>query len=316
LLEFAIAEISFPVGRIQFLDMHPMLFAEFLWATGQDRLADIVLDIPAALPDSVHRRLMSELRTFCFIGGMPEVVAGYLETESFQHASQVVGDLCETYRLDFPKYARRSDPDCIDMVFRGLARNIGHQVKYTRLTDAWAHTTVKRAVNLLDMARIIKRVPSTSPTGLPLGASISDRKFKAIMLDVGIWQYLSGMRIDSAIAEDDLMDIHRGAMAEQFVGQEMMVSQGSDLFYWARDARGSSAEVDYLAVIQDAIIGVEVKSGPAGRLRSMHLLLETYRNCAGGLVFSTDPYLELPDQKLTFIPLYHTFAATRSVHQA
>ncbi len=316
LLEFAVADMPFPVGRIQILDMHPMIFAEFLRATGRDMLADIVLGEPAVVPDSVHRLLMSELKKYCLIGGMPEVVARYLETESIQQASRVVGDLCETYRLDFPRYSRRSDPDCIDTVFHGLARNLGHQVKYSRLTDAWAHTTVKRAVNLLDMARIIKRVPSASPSGLPLGASISDRKFKAIMVDVGIWQYLSGMRIDSAIAEDDLLDIHRGAMAEQYVGQEMMVSQSSDLYYWAREARGSSAEVDYLAVIQDSIFGVEVKSGPAGRLRSMHLLLESYPNCAGGLVFSTAPYTELPEKRLTFIPLYHTYAATRSVHQA
>jgi len=312
LLEFAIADIPFPVGRIQFLDMHPMIFAEFLWATGQDKLADIVLGVPTAVPDSVHHLLMSELKKYCLIGGMPEVVSRFLETGSIQDASRVIGDLCETFRLDFLKYSRRSDPDCIDTVFRSLGRNLGNQVKYSRLTDAWAHTTVKRAVNLLDMARIIKRVPSASPSGLPLGALSSDRKFKAIMVDLGIWQYLSGMRIDTAIAEEDLLDIHRGAMAEQFVGQEMMVSQGSDLFYWAREARGSSAEVDYLAVMQDSIFGVEVKSGPAGKLRSMHLLLETYQNCAGGMVFSTGPYSELPDQKLTFIPLYYTYSATRS----
>ena len=155
LLEFAIADIPFPVGRIQFLDLHPMIFAEFLWATGQDKLADIVLGMPAAVPDSVHHLLMSELKKYCLLGGMPEVVARYLETESIQQASRVIGDLCETFRLDFPKYSRRSDPDCIDTVFRGLARNLGHQVKYSRLTDVWAHTTVKRAVNLLDKARII-----------------------------------------------------------------------------------------------------------------------------------------------------------------
>ena len=313
LLEFAITDIPFPVGRIQFLEMHPMVFAEYLWATGQEKLAEIVLGVPEAVPDSVHHLLMSELKKYCFIGGMPEAVARYVESESIQQAAQVVGDLCETYRHDFPKYSRRADPDCLDSVFRSLAKNLSHQVKYSRLSDAWAHSTVKRAVNLLNRARIIKRVPSASPSGLPLGASASDRKFKAILVDVGIWQHLSGMRIDTAYAENDLMAIYRGAMAEQFVGQEMMVSQGSDLYYWAREARGSSAEVDYLAVVQDSIFGVEVKSGPAGRLRSMHLLLQTYKNCAGGMVFSSAPYSELPEQRLTFIPLYFVYTATRSV---
>ncbi|MCJ7812683.1 helix-turn-helix domain-containing protein, partial [bacterium] len=89
-------------------------------------------------------------------------------------------------------------------------------VKYSHLTDAWAHTTVKRAVNLLDKARVIKRIPSASPSGLPLGASIADRKFKAIMVDVGIWQYLSGMRIDTAISEDDLLDVHHFFLNDYF----------------------------------------------------------------------------------------------------
>ena len=313
LLEFAVADIPFPVGRIQFLEMHPMIFAEFLWATGQDRLAEIVLGVPETVPDSVHQLLMSELKKYCFIGGMPEAVARYVETASIQQAAQVIGDLCETYRHDFSKYSRRADPDCLDAVFRSLARNLSHQVKYSRLSDAWAPTTVKRAVNLLHKARVIRRVPSASPSGLPLGASASDRKFKTIMVDVGIWQHLSGMRIDTAYAEDDLLAMYRGAMAEQFVGQEMMVSQGSDLYYWAREARGSSAEVDYLAVVHDSIFGVEVKSGPAGRLRSMHLLLQTYQNCAGGMVFSAGPYSEFPEQRLTFIPLYFVYTATRSV---
>lgn len=313
LLEFAITDIPFPVGRIQFLDMHPIIFAEYLWAVGQERLAEIVLGVPAPVPETVHDLLMAELKKYCFIGGMPEAVSTYVETGSIQQASNVHGELCETYRQDFSKYARRADPDCLDAVFRGVARDLGHHVKYSRLTDACAHTTVKRAVNLLSKASIITKVPAASPSGLPLGSSASERKYKAFLVDVGIWQHLSGMRIDTAYAEEDLMDIYRGAMAEQYVGQEMMVSQGSDLYYWARETRGSSAEVDYLAVMDGSIFGIEVKSGPAGRLRSLHSLLQTYQNCAGGLVFSAGPYSELPEQRLTFLPLYFVFAATRSV---
>jgi hypothetical protein len=130
------------------------------------------------------------------------------------------------------------------------------------------------------------------------------------MLDIGLWQHLSGFPAGAAFLEADLLDMHRGAMAEQFVGQEMRVTQGSSLYYWARDARGSSAEVDYLAVIDDTVFGVEVKSGPAGRLRSLHLLLQTQPACAGGFVFSTAPYRDLPAQRLTFLPLYFACSAT------
>lgn len=125
-----------------------------------------------------------------------------------------------------------------------------------------------------------------------------------------MWQYLSGMKSGVEYATNDLLNIYRGAMAEQFVGQEMMVSQDSNLYYWARDVRGSSAEVDYLATIDGAIWAIEVKSGTAGRLKGLHSLLNSYPNVAGGLVFSSSPFALLAKQKLTFLPLYMAFGTT------
>ena len=93
---------------------------------------------------------------------------------------------------------------------------------------------------------------------------------------------------------------------------EMMVSQSSGLYYWARDAKSSNAEVDYLAVMDGTVYPVEVKSSAAGSLKSLHLLLKTYPNCPKGLVFSSRPYAELPEQKLTFLPLYYAYSATQA----
>ena len=135
------------------------------------------------------------------------------------------------------------------------------------------------------------------------------------MVDVGMWQHLSGMKSAAEYTKDDLLNIYRGAMAEQFVGQEMMVSQDAELYYWAREARGSTAEVDYLAVVDGTLRAVEVKSGAAGKLKSLHLLLETYPNVEGGLVFSSGPYAQLREQNLTFLPLYWASSATRGAPQ-
>jgi hypothetical protein len=99
-------------------------------------------------------------------------------------------------------------------------------------------------------------------------------------------------------------------MAEQFVGQEMAVSQNGPLYYWSRSAKSSSAEVDYLAVLDSRIHPVEVKSGASGSLKSLHLFLSSYPDCGRGLVFSTRPYADLPDQNITFIPIYSAYWAT------
>jgi predicted AAA+ superfamily ATPase len=160
------------------------------------------------------------------------------------------------------------------------------------------------------MARIITKVPSASPRGLPLGPTASARKIKAITLDIGLWQHLSGVSADREYSRSDLLDIHRGALAEQFVGQEMLASLNTDLHYWARRARGSTAEVDYLVVVDGTIVPVEVKSGASGRLRSMHLLLKEYPKIPRGIVFSSRMYSALPEQRLQFIPLYHACSAT------
>ena len=132
------------------------------------------------------------------------------------------------------------------------------------------------------------------------------------MVDLGVWQHLRGVRPGPEYAREDLLDVHRGAMAEQFVGQEMAASQRGDLYYWSREARGSSAEVDYLAVVDGDIYGVEVKSGPPGRLRSLAALLDGYPNCKGGLALSAAPYAQDPKSRITHVPLYFAYSATRS----
>lgn len=96
----------------------------------------------------------------------------------------------------------------------------------------------------------------------------------------------------------------------------MMATQNSELYYWSREARGSAAEVDYLAVMDGLIRAVEVKSGVAGRLRSLHMLLKSYPNLRGGMVFSSGKYAKLPKQKLTLLPLYWVSSATKSGRQA
>jgi len=310
LLEFVLSEISFPVGRLQFLEMHPMSFVEYLWAIGKDKAAETVQSRPGPVSASVHAMLLDELKRYCFVGGMPEAVGTYVRTQSIQETFSVHDELCENYRQDFSKYAPRCDPACIDTVLLSAARDLGQQVNYSRLAGGFSHKTAKKALALLAKARLVREVRSATPSGLPLGAATSTKRRKAILLDVGLWQHLAGMKAETEFARKDLLGVYRGAMAEQLVGQEMTLSQGPDLYYWSRAERGSSAEVDYLAVIDESIHGIEVKSGPAGKLKSMHRLLEDYPNCRG-IVFSSGPYAELPEQNLTFIPLYFALSATR-----
>ena len=308
LLEFVMKDITFPVGRVQFLNMHPMTFAEFLMATGKGMAAETIQSPPGLLSESIHQMLLFELRNYFFIGGMPECVKAFIHNRKFQSAFEIQAQLVDTFRQDFSKYAPYSDKRCLNAVFTNTARSIGQQIKYTRLADGFSMPTIKKAFDLLIRAKIINKVSSASPAGLPLGFTASEKKFKATLIDIGLMQHLCGMHLGDEFQKSDLLAIYQGALAEQFVGQELLAAGQGDLYYWSRDAKSSTAEVDYLVIKDGKIIPVEVKSSASGRLRSLHMILKSYKNISEGNVFSSAEFSRLPEQKLTFIPIYYVYS--------
>lgn len=124
------------------------------------------------------------------------------------------------------------------------------------------------------------------------------------MLDIGLMQRLCQVPAKTELLQEDLLALYRGKLAEQFVAQELLAWHSSELFYWARAARSSNAEVDFLVVRQGKIYPVEVKSGAGGSMKSLHLMLEKYPKCPQGLVLYSGCRRELPEQKLLFLPLY------------
>lgn len=305
LLEFALGEVSVPVGRVQYLTLYPMTFREYLLGIGNEVAAEHVVRHPATVDEGIQRRLLEELRTYFFVGGMPESVQVYRDTGSLVAVSRVQNEIIGAYRDDFAKYAPRADPDCLDAVLLNVARQVGEQVRYARLDPGHSGPANRRAFDLLCKARVVHRIASCDPSGLPLGARVNDRRFKASLLDIGLLQRLCRVPVDLELREQDLLAIYRGKLAEQFVAQELMSGHSSRLFYWSREARGSSAEVDYLVVREGRVVPVEVKSGAGGSLRSLHLMLAAYPDCPEGLVLSSRTYACLPEQQLSFLPLYY-----------
>lgn len=309
LLEFALQDISFPVGRVQLLNMHPMNFYEFLLATKKDMLAEIILKKPAELPEAIHLLLLDELKKYFFVGGMPECVSKYTENGSITEVFDIQMDLITTFRLDFSRYANYSDKRCLNSVLNSVAKTVGHQVKYAHLAEKFSNPTIKKAFELLETARLFKKVCASSPEGLPLAANKSEKVFKAVMLDIGILSRISGFSVASEFSKADLVSIFRGAMAEQFVGQEIISATQGEIYYWNRQATGSTAEVDYLIEKNNEIIPIEVKSGASGSLKSLHLLLKTYENVKKSYIFSEARFGENTEQKLVFMPLYYAYGS-------
>jgi predicted AAA+ superfamily ATPase len=309
LLEFALADIPFPVGRVQLINMYPMSFSEYLMAVGNEQASVLIQQIPKKLSETVHDMLMGELKKYFFVGGMPECVKTYVDTQSMTDVFEIQADLLSTFRQDFYKYTPRVDTGCLNAVLTSMPQKIGQQIIYSSLAKGYSNPTIKKAFELLETARLFRKVRTASPAGLPLGASASEKKFKAIMLDIGLLGSFFGISRSQEYQRTSLLAVFQGAMAEQFVGQEILAATNKDLFYWVREEKNSSAETDYLIDKQDKIVPVEVKSGKGGSLKSLHLLLDTYKNIEEAYVFSDAGFGKIEEQKIAFIPLYYVAGA-------
>lgn len=302
LLEFALGEISIPVGRVQYLHMQPMTFYEYLLAIDKEPMAKITQKHPSEVSDAIQMMILEELKTYMFVGGMPESVYTYATTTSLVESFKVQSEILQSYQEDFAKYRPHVDPSCLNNVFSQVALSSGEQIKYTKLNKAHSGPTNRKAFELFCKAKIISKIPSCSPAGIPLGATVNHNKFKASFIDIGLLQRVANVPVDQAILEKDLLSIYQGKLAEQFVAQELANKQ--NLYYWARDAKSSNAEVDFLTTANGSVLPIEVKSGKGGSLKSLHLLLKEYPDLPKGAVLYSNVYKELPEQKLTFYPLY------------
>lgn len=303
LLEFALHDISFPVGRLQMILMHPMTFEEFLIANGKELLSERINE-GVHQSENIIKIINNELNKYFVVGGMPECVKNYIKTGSFIEVINIQTDLIATFRQDFSKYASHSDKRCLNSVLSSVSRMVGEQIKYSKLAENFSNPTIKKAYELLETARLFTRVAATSPSGVPLKASASIKKFKTIFLDIGLLSNLSGFYNTKNVSKQKLLSAFNGKMAEQFVGQELRASRSENIFYWSREARSSNAETDYLIEKEGEVIPIEVKSGKSGSLRSLHLLLDTFANIKMAYVFTEDKYGDIKEQKLNFLPLF------------
>ncbi len=308
LLEFTFKDFSFPVGRIQFLDMYPMSFIEFLLATGNEAAIKTILNSSSQIPSTTHDILLEWCKKYFFVGGMPECVNVFKETQKFSEVREVQQQLIQTYQADFSKYTSRANPQLLTTVLTNSARSVGEQVKYERLAEGFSNPTKKNALHLLAKARLVQKIPAVNIPQIPLGANAKENKFKLLFLDIGLMQTLLGVRISEEYYKYDLLAMYQGKLAEQFVGQELLAYANAPLYYWRRAAKSSTAEVDFLFERETTVVPVEVKRGPAGRLKSLHLLLESYPHIPQAYVVSSAPEGELPEKRLKFLPFYRIAA--------
>ena len=268
-------QISFPVGRVEYMAVHPCSFNEFLGAMGNNELQKA--QRTGEIPESIHTVAINLFNQYALIGGMPEVVADYAENKDILALGRIYNTLLSGYRDDTEKYASTAGMGHILRHILKCGWNYATQrIKFERFGESdYRSREVGEAFRLLEKAMLLEMVYPYSGFHVPIIPELK-RSPKLLWLDTGIVNYIAGIQKE-VFNVQDITDAWRGKVAEHIVGQEIL--SGNSNFsvkrnFWVRNVSGSDAEIDFIIQHDSRIIPVEVKSGNNSKLRSLHLFMD------------------------------------------
>jgi predicted AAA+ superfamily ATPase len=297
-----------------------MTFEEYLLAAGKEKRLDALRNFTVNDESFslLHSAFMEDFRDYCVIGGMPAAVKAYIESGSYLTTERIQQGILATYRDDFSKYGKRVNHARLQKVFSRLPLLVGQKFKYTNLDREEQSRELAKAIDMLELARIIHRILHSDANGIPLGAEINERYFKVLFLDVGLLCRACRLSMTDIHDAGDIMLINAGAVCEQFIGQHLMYArkhyEDPQLYCWMRQKHNTSAEVDFLIQAGIHIVPIEVKAGKTGTLKSLHVFIgEKQRNFAIRFNADTPSVLDMQtsvagkaprDFRLLSLPLY------------
>lgn len=268
-------KISYPVGRVEYMMMHPVTFREFLGATDENQSLEILNS--NEIPAFAHPHLMRQFKKYLTIGGMPQVVEQYARNNDLTALQPVYESLLKSYIEDVEKYA----PSSSQVQYIRHILNTAFEVAGSRITienfggSTYKFREMREAFTTLEKTFLFQRVYPTTETVIP---ALPKLKLKPRLhtLDTGLINYATNM-VKDILSIEDIADVYRGRIAEHITGQELLALSNSimnKLQFWVREKKQSSAEIDYLYQYNGKLIPIEVKSGSIGKLRSLHQFMD------------------------------------------
>lgn len=268
---------SFPVGKVNFLDLRPMSVIEFLWAMNEDRLANSVVKQDWGVLNIFHNKLNEYLRYYLYIGGMPEVVKIFSETRNWELVRQFQNQILHSYEDDFLKHAPFEMVPRIRMIWHSIPSQLAKENKkfiFRVLRDGARVKVFELAIQWLTESGLVLKSHRISKPALPLNACQDLSVFKLFLHDVGLLGAMAGLNARILIKGDKVFPEFKGALSEQFVMQQLRLKSESYIGYWTNER--STAEVDFVGQEEGEIIPIEVKSGENRRAKSFRLFCEKY----------------------------------------
>lgn len=270
---------SFPVGKVDFLDLHPMTFYEFLDAVGQSgyRIYLEGIDRIAPLPEALHHDLTNLLRRYYYVGGMPEAVLRHSADPKGGDCRSVQRAILDSYALDFAKHAPTSDIPKLSLVWESLPSQLARENKkflFSLVKEGARAREYENALTWLGNAGLVHRCSLVAAPRIPLKAHADGSSFKVYACDVGLLGALARVPSDAVQSDLSILTEYQGAFVENHVAQHLAVMTDGPLHYWKNVGR--DAEVDFLLQHGSKILPIEAKSGTNVRAKSLAFYLGKY----------------------------------------
>ncbi len=276
LLEFAIKNVkNFPVGRVSFLYLHPFNFQEYLAANEKILLLEKLKSVPVKA--TAHSILMENFHRYAMIGGMPEIIQNDFKLKKISNLSSVYESVLETYKSDVVKYSRgNTERSVIKYIVDNAASFIDKRITFQGFGNSnYKSREVGEAFRALDASKFIQIIYPTTDTTPPLNPNLR-KSPKIQFLDTGLVNYSLGIQSEM-LSMKDFNDAYNGSIIPHLLFQELIslqVETNKRYYFWVREKKQSSAEVDLIYTYKNLAIPVEIKSGATGKLKSLHQFIE------------------------------------------
>jgi len=296
------SQVSFPVGKVDFLDLRPLSFYEFLLSLNESALVDALKAKNWGVVSVFTEKLKEYLRYYFYVGGMPEVVSAFAETRDWQLVRRIQNRILNSYEGDFSKHAPNETVPRIRMVWQSIPSQLAKENKkfvYGVLREGARAKDFELAIQWLVDCGLLLKSHRVSKPGIPLAAYQEISVFKLFLHDVGLLGAMAGLDVRTIIDGDEIFTEFKGALTEQYVMQQLRLNSERYIGYWTNDK--STSEVDFVIQEEGKVIPVEVKSGENLRSKSFRLFCEKYKPSKAIRTSLTD-YKE--EEWMLNVPLY------------
>jgi predicted AAA+ superfamily ATPase len=268
---------SFPVGKVEFMDLYPLSFSEFMLAMGKEQYAELLESKDYEMITTFKQEYINLLKQYFFVGGMPEVVAHYAVNKDFQGVREIQRRILDAYEQDFSKHAPNEIVPRIRMLWNSIPAQLAKENKkfiYGLIKEGARAKEYETALLWLTDCGLVHQVNRVNAPNIPLKAYEDLKAFKLFTLDVGLLSCMVGLHQSALLSGNDLFREFKGALTEQYVLQQLKTLDNLNVYYWTNDR--NRAEIDFLIDSESRVIPVEVKAEVNLQSKSLKTFRDKY----------------------------------------